>query len=313
MDAANGSNVSVGSVTFYVNGSPFSTVSVDNNSAYTTTTNLPAGADSIVASYSGYGSTYSPSTSSTLTQTVGSVPTPPVVGPVPTTTYIASSPNPSADGQLVTIGATVEAADGANISDGTISFYDNGTLIDTAGVENNQAYFQTASLPPGVDSLVASYSGTSTGLGGSTSSVLDQTVGQAPAPPPPPASVPTFTSVSASPNPATPDEGVSITAVVGSQDGAPNGGTVSFYSGSELLAQIPVVNGTASYFYTTGFAGQGESENGLLGGLLNGLANLLNDLLGGQPTTSYQLSASFSGYGIYQPSQSTTYTETVDG
>ncbi len=315
--AANGSPISSGSVTFYVNGSPLTTVGVSNNAAYLDTTGLPAGVDSVVASYSGDGVNFDASTSSTLSQTVEGYtpppPPPPSNAAVPTTTYVASTPNPSAAGQLVTLGATVEAANGANISEGTMTFLSNGSQIGTAQVVNNQAFLQTASLPAGEDGIVASYSGVGNTFDASSSSVLEQTVGSTPEPPPPPQSIPTFTSLSASPNPATPSEGVSLEAVVGSQDGAPTGGTVSFYNGSQLLAQVPVINGTASYFYSPGFAGQGESDNGLLGGLLNGVVNLLSDLLGGQPSTSYQLSASYSGYGAFLASQSSAYTETVNG
>jgi len=96
----------------------------------------------------------------------------------PTTTTLTSSPNPSKYGQLVTLTATVTAGKGfyKGTPTGTVSFYNGTTNIGNANLNGSGvAVLKTSKLPPGTDSLTATYNGDSK-FASSTSSVVYQVV-----------------------------------------------------------------------------------------------------------------------------------------
>ena len=89
---------------------------------------------------------------------------------LPTSTALASSPNPSLLGQSVAIVATVTSG-----ATGSVEFYDSGSFLATAAVNNGQAAITTRLLGAGKRQLKATYSGDST-HGPSTSTATVQTV-----------------------------------------------------------------------------------------------------------------------------------------
>src|SRR5262249_31479607 len=89
----------------------------------------------------------------------------------PTTTALASSPNPSAAGQSVTFTATVSPS----LATGSVAFFDGATSLGTAAVSGGTASLATSALSAGSHPIAAVYSGNSS-YSTSTSSVLTQTV-----------------------------------------------------------------------------------------------------------------------------------------
>ena len=98
---------------------------------------------------------------------------------IPTTTVVTSTPNPSEEGQLVTITATVSPSGPT----GTVDFTSNGTAISgcTAVPLNSEiAACTTSTLAVGTDAIVAMYSGDSNYSG--SSGTLSQLVNPTPSP-----------------------------------------------------------------------------------------------------------------------------------
>jgi hypothetical protein len=121
-----------------------------------------------------------------------------------TTTSVASSPNPSAFGQAVTLTASVVPAAGVGTPTGTVTFTDTttGTTLGTGTLAGGQATLSVSSLTGGTHVITATYGGDTVfdGSGGS----VTQTVSAAA----------TGTSVSGSPDPSTSGQSVTFTAVV---------------------------------------------------------------------------------------------------
>src|SRR5207302_1152827 len=103
--------------------------------------------------------------------------------------------------QAVTFTAAVSGAGGTPT--GTVSFYDGGTLLGTAGVLNGIATYTVSYLPAGDHLIHVVYSGDAA-YAGSTSDPLTQTVQQ----------LATSTTLSSSADPSTPWQAVTFTAVV---------------------------------------------------------------------------------------------------
>ncbi|HEY0157725.1 MAG TPA: Ig-like domain repeat protein [Thermoanaerobaculia bacterium] len=100
------------------------------------------------------------------------------IGGTPTTTTLASSLNPSEQGNAVTFTATVSPA-GA----GTMLFRNGNAVLGTAKVAAGVATLTTSALPAGTHSIRAFYEGTG-GSRSSTSAALTQTVNAPPVNPP---------------------------------------------------------------------------------------------------------------------------------
>jgi hypothetical protein len=211
-------------VTFYDNGVAIGKGFVSGGVATLTVTNLPAGSDSITATYAGDAS-YAASTSSALAQ---------VVNKAPTTTVLASSLNPSTYEQSVTF--TAELSDYVPNME-TVTFYSNGKVIGTGTTLHQVASLTTSALPGGSDSITVSYPGDANYLG-STSSPLTQTVN----------ALTTSTSLTSSLNPTTYGQAVTFTATVSPT--VPNDESVSFYANGVLIGKGFTRGGVASI--TTG-------------------------------------------------------------
>ena len=193
-----------------------------------------------------------------------------------TATTFTAEPNPAFAGQLVTLTATVTPVP-TGTPLGTVSFYNGSTLLGMATVNSSGVATFVGSLPAGVLSVTAVYSGNAE-FAGSTSSAQTVTVNLNP----------TTTTLTAAPNPANQGQVVTLTATVnpppafdlGLRGHAVPGpislGTVSFYYGETLLgsgnvnfsgvatsstATLPVgADGvTAVYSGDSGFAGSTSS------------------------------------------------------
>jgi hypothetical protein len=137
-----------------------------------------------------------------------------------TWTEVSSSSSPTARGQAVTLIVTVGARPpGFGTASGTVTFNDGGVVLATRTLDaTGRATLSTASLAVGNHVITASYSGDQSFLGSSGSDAdFPQVV------------VPnaSTTSLTSSPNPATPGQTVTFTATVTSPGGTPTG-TVDF-------------------------------------------------------------------------------------
>lgn len=218
-----------GTVSFY-NGETLLGGGPVNSSGIATFTmsSLPAGILTLTAVYSG-NTGFAGSTSPAVNETVEAV----------TTTTLIAAPNPAITGQSVTLTGTVVPAP-IGSSTGTVSFYEGEALLGAGPVNSTGiATFITSSLPAGVLSLTAVYSG-NTGFAGSTSPSVHETLQAL-----------TATALAATPNPAVAAQSVTFTAtIVPAPTGSP-AGTVSFYNGETLLGPDAVNSSGIATFATS--------------------------------------------------------------
>lgn len=161
----------------------------------------------------------------------------------PTTTTLTSSAANSVFGQSVTFTAVVAPSTGTGAPTGTVTFRDGTTTLGTGTLTNGRATFTTTTLAVGSRQITAVYAGDTT-FGGSTSAPLTQTVAKAA----------TTSTVTATPNPATPGQAVLFTATVQATApgvGTPTG-TVTFRDGGTVLGTAPLTPlGTATFTTST--------------------------------------------------------------
>ena len=162
----------------------------------------------------------------------------PVGGPAPTTTALASSLNPSLQGQGVTFTATVTGASPT----GTVQFRDGATVLGTVALVGNTATLFTNSLSVGTHPMTAVYSGDVDDLT-STSPALNQVVNPIVLPP-------TTTSLVSSVNPSLVGQAVTFTATVNSGATIATG-TVVFRDGVTVLATVALVGQSAAFTTST--------------------------------------------------------------
>ncbi|OYV74139.1 MAG: hypothetical protein B7Z74_02775, partial [Deltaproteobacteria bacterium 21-66-5] len=89
--------------------------------------------------------------------TISYVPGALTVMPAPTSITLSASANSAVYGQAVNLTASV-AASPSSPSEGSIAFYDNGTLLATEPVSSGAATLDNVDLPAGTDLMTASYS-----------------------------------------------------------------------------------------------------------------------------------------------------------
>jgi hypothetical protein len=162
-----------GTMQFTIDGAVAATVPLVLGQAAYTTSALAVGGHLVVAGYSG-DTAYLPSTSPTLTQTVG-----PALRA--TTTVVTSNRVPSANfGQSITFTATVRPVTGTGIPTGSVQFSIDGVDVGVPVTLNAQgrATYVTSSLPAGSHAVIAVYSG-STVFAGGGSLAYDQVVNKA--------------------------------------------------------------------------------------------------------------------------------------
>jgi Big-like domain-containing protein len=142
---------------------------------------------------------------------------------VPTTTALASSPNPSSVGDNVLFTATVSPS----AATGTVQFFDGASSLGIATLSGGTVSLSTSTLSAGSHSITAVYGGDATSAG-SVSSVLTQNVNGI--------AIGTATSLASSPNPSTFGQSVALTAVVSPMTGTGTPtGSVTFAEGATVL------------------------------------------------------------------------------
>ena len=151
---AGSQNVSNGTVTFtYGSTTLCSAVSLSNGTATCATSALPLGSDSVTATYSGSQgrSNYAGSSGSTTES----------VSQDSTITTLSASPSSSLAGNPVTFTAYVSpSSPGAGTPTGTVTYEYGATVLCTETLSSGQVPgCTTSSLPTGVDTVTASYSG----------------------------------------------------------------------------------------------------------------------------------------------------------
>ena len=175
------------------------------------------------------------------------------VNPANTTTTVAAAPGGTVFGQSVTFTATVlAAAPGAGtVSSGTVNFYDGtpilANLIGTGTVSAGTATFTTTALPVNAAHTITAVYQATTDFNSSTGTLTNFAVGQAS----------TTTAVTSVPGSTVFGQSVTFTATispVAPGAGAPNSGTVNFYDGAPVAANLigsGTVSGGVAMFATT--------------------------------------------------------------
>jgi autotransporter-associated beta strand protein len=222
-----------GTVTFVINGTP-QTTSVALNGAGQATliiSNLPAGADTVGATYNGDSTFGSVSTITPANVTVSAA---------NSSTALALAPNPSVFGQSVTFTATVTAvAPGAGIPSGTVNFVEGTNTLGSGTLNaSGVATFTTSTLSVGTHAIVAQYVANGN-FHSSTSSSQTQTVNQSTS----------ATTLMSSGSPSVFGQSVTLTATVsaaGSGSGTPTG-TVNFVEGTTTLGTGTLGGGVATF------------------------------------------------------------------
>nr|WP_243735216.1 Ig-like domain repeat protein [Paenibacillus turpanensis] len=163
-----------------------------------------------------------------------------VVSKAATTTTVASSVNPSIEGQQVTFTATVTNTLPGTPT-GTVTFKAGNTTLGTASLTVGEATYSTNSLSLGTHQITAVYNGDGT-FSPSTSTTVSQTVNDISSAP----KKPTATTVLSNQNPSTAGQNVMFTAIVSGTDGTPTG-SVTFKNGNTILGTVDLTVGTATY------------------------------------------------------------------
>ena len=244
----------------------------------TFTTQLPAGSNTITASYSGDNANYA-STS------------PPVIVNVKnaSTVAVVSSSNPATTGQTVSFTATVSPA-GAT---GTVQFSNGAVILGTATLNNGVATLAASQLAAGTYSITATYSGDNLNTS-ATSSTLSQVVkGNS-----------SVVIVSGA-NPALPGQAVTFTATVTPASAT---GTIEFRNGATVLGTSTLSGGVAAFTTSQLAAGNNNITANYGGDSLNlgAVSSPLVQLIQANSTTAIQSSANPANVG-----QLVTLTATV--
>jgi hypothetical protein len=260
-----------GTVTFtYVDTVLCNSGAISGGTATCTYSNLPAGTDTVTASYSGDANF---ATSSGIVNQTVNKPT--------TTTTVTSSLNPSSLNQRVTFTATVTGQFGGTPT-GTVTFtYGSTTLCNAVALSGGTASCAYSALPVGSDVVTAAYSGDANFA--ASSGAVSQTVHQAST---------TLTLIS-SLNPSGLDSPVTFTATITPQYGGQASGTVSFKDGSTTLGSS-AVSGNLSSLTTSGLAFGTHSITAIYSGDSNftgSTSNTLTQVVTKATTTTTLLSS----------------------
>jgi hypothetical protein len=199
------------------------TASLGGNNASFSTSSLPVGIHAITIQYGG-DPNFNSAMSTAVTQ---------VVNPIPTTTTVASSVNPSANGQSVTFTATVTSSGGTPT--GIVTFLDGANTLGPGTLSAGVATFATPSLTVGSHSITASYGGNAA-FAISASAAITQVVNR----------ISSTAAVSTSPNPSVVGLPVTFTATVTGTGGTPTG-TVTFLEGATSLGTGTLNAGVATF------------------------------------------------------------------
>jgi hypothetical protein len=214
-----------GSVTFSDGSTVLGTDTLSGGQVLLTTSALSAGSHSVAAAYGG-----DPNFDKSA-----SAPAQVKVNQATSTILLTPSVNPSKVNQPVTFTATITPRFGGAAT-GSVSFFDDVTLLGTVPVTSNSAGLTTATLSAGLHSSIQGvYSGDSNVLI-SISSDLSLRVNK----------FATTTALNSSLNPSTYGQPVTLTATVNSAGPSTPTGTISFKHGATSLATVTLNGGVAT-------------------------------------------------------------------
>ena len=210
-----------GTITFRDGTAPIGTAALSNGKATISLSVLSIGDHSLTALYSG-NANYSGGTSAAAVERI--------ITPV-VSVNLATSPNPAAAGAAVVLTAALDPA-GAT---GSVTFKDGSATIGSAQVNGGTATLSVSTLTAGSHQIVAYYAGDGT-YAAASSVTVTQLINA-------PSASPTSIVLTASPNPATTGQSVTLQAAV-----TPNTatGTVSFQDGNTAIGTDPLTGGTAA-------------------------------------------------------------------
>src|SRR5579871_5140611 len=244
-----------GTVTFLDGQSTLKIMALSYGAATFSTAALSTGTHILTAYYNGDPNN-APSTASPVNEVINSAATASV--------SLNVTPNPASTSQPVTLTATMTPASAT----GSITFKDSGAAINISTLANGVAVWLAPGFSSGSHSFTAAYSGDGT-YPAATSSAVVETVNSTTA---------TTTSVSASPNPASAGQAVTLTAAVSPNSAS---GSVTFKDGTSTLGTVSLTGGTASMAVST------------------------------LPTGTRSLTATYNGNTTYGPSTSTAFAEVI--
>ncbi|MEI6197891.1 MAG: Ig-like domain-containing protein, partial [Verrucomicrobiota bacterium] len=229
-----------GSVVFYDGATAlFTNSAISLGAATCTNSTLSVNTHFITAVYSGDTHYASSTNSPALSQAVN------VASAATTTTVLASSLNPSTNGNSVTFTATVQTNGvTAAAATGTVTFLDGATTLGTGTVSGGVAGYTSSTLTAGSHSITAVYGGDSN-YATSTSSVVSQVVNAS-----------TTAALISSLNPSGYGNSVTFTATVQTNGAtAPAAtGTVTFLDGATALGTGTALSGGISTYATAALA-----------------------------------------------------------
>jgi hypothetical protein len=157
-----------------------------------------------------------------------------------TTTTLTASRASSVYREPVTLTAKVAAGSEPAPNGGSVTFAAGGKAIGTEKIVSGKAELTTTGLAVGAESITAVYAGVS-GFAGSTSKAVDVAVGKAES----------TVSLKASPDLVVSGKEVTLTAIVAGQFGGTATGSVTFYSGTEVLKTVTLGAAKATYSTST--------------------------------------------------------------
>jgi uncharacterized protein (TIGR03437 family) len=231
LNATVSGNGVTGNVRFLSGNTTLGTVALTNGAASLTINALPIGAHTITAAYDGDAKNDG-GTSRSLTLTVNKA------APV---LQIASSANPAAWKQFVTLSASVNnAGNGLAAPSGTVVFKNGATVLGSSVLSRlGRASISTNALAPGAHSLTAEFSGDSH-YEASTTAALAQTISKGV----------TALRLNSSLKTTTVGQSVTFSAQIHGYAGTPTG-NVEIYDGTQLLATVPLENGSVAWVTTS--------------------------------------------------------------
>jgi N-acetylneuraminic acid mutarotase len=156
-----------------------------------------------------------------------------------TTTALQSGSNTSTYGGPITLTATVSSAAGAPPDGETVYFMSGAATLGSQTLSGGTAQLTMTDAPAGTDSITAVYPG-DLNFSGSTSTPVSQTVSKATS----------STTLTASPNPSSFQQLVTLTATVSGQLGGIATGSVAFKDGTATLGTVPLSGASAVFTYT---------------------------------------------------------------
>jgi Glycoside hydrolase family 44/Bacterial Ig-like domain (group 3) len=156
-----------------------------------------------------------------------------------TTTLLTASPTQGTAGQGVVLTATVS---GAGSPTGIVTFMDGAVSIGSGTLSGGKASLTISAMRAGSHVITAAYSGDS-GDAASASGPVTVILTQ-------PAPASTTTTLAASETQLTFGQNLTLTAAVSSTNGTP-AGTVTLGDGGAVLGSVSLVNGAASFSYSS--------------------------------------------------------------